>query len=152
MLQELLTAVNALHPPCGNCGENRSARITMTREISRHRRDDAHLRALRLLDRNPHASRRELASELGISLGAAQNCFAKLLELGAIARVRDARALTRRRQAYALTPLGKEQKASLATAFICRSLTEQNALAAELEDIRREIGASNSGDAEGDHR
>ncbi len=41
--------------------------------------DEAQLRLLRLLERNPQASQRDLAAELGISLGKTNYCLRALV-------------------------------------------------------------------------
>ena len=41
--------------------------------------NETHLRVLRLLQANPHMTQRELADELGVSLGKVNYCMRELL-------------------------------------------------------------------------
>ena len=47
-------------------------------------REDVHFRVLRLLERRPDASQREIAEELGVSLGAVNFCVKALIDKGHI--------------------------------------------------------------------
>ncbi|MDP1716687.1 MAG: winged helix-turn-helix transcriptional regulator, partial [Burkholderiales bacterium] len=44
--------------------------------------DESHYRLLKLLEVQPHLSQRELARELGVSLGKINYCLAALIEKG----------------------------------------------------------------------
>jgi len=46
--------------------------------------EDAHLKVLRLLEKNPQMTQRELAQSLGVSLGKANFCIQALLQKGLI--------------------------------------------------------------------
>jgi serine/threonine protein phosphatase 1 len=56
----------------------------MTRERSADRHEDIHFRILRMLEKNPKASQREIAEELGVSLGGVNYCLNALVEKGLI--------------------------------------------------------------------
>ncbi|WP_425321296.1 winged helix-turn-helix transcriptional regulator [Erythrobacter ramosus] len=73
---------------------------------TKHARDDARLRALGLIDANPQISRRELARELGKSLGATHYLLRAPTEAG---MVRLGRFGASRRKG--ITPMCSPQRA-----------------------------------------
>lgn len=101
--------------------------------------DEAQLRLLRLLERNPQASQRALAAELGISLGKTNYCLRALVERGLV-KARNFRD-SRNKQAYAyfLTPRGIEEKARVTVRFLARKQREYVALKAEIDELTREV-------------
>ena len=56
----------------------------MSREKDANRREDIHFRILRMLEKNPQASQREIAEELGVSLGGVNYCLNALIQKGHI--------------------------------------------------------------------
>jgi len=54
----------------------------MISERNANRREDIHFRILRMLEKNPQASQREIAEELGASLGGVNYCLNALIEKG----------------------------------------------------------------------
>ena len=74
---------------------------------------EIHLRVLRLLEANPHLTQRELADELGISLGKANYCLKALLVKGLIKMQNFSHARNKLSYAYLLTPSGIAAKARL---------------------------------------
>ncbi len=101
--------------------------------------DEAQLRLLRLLERNPQASQRDLAAELGISLGKTNYCLRALVERGLV-KARSFRN-SRNKQAYVyrLTSRGLEEKARVTLRFLARKQREYAALKAEIEELKREV-------------
>lgn len=100
---------------------------------------DAHFRVLRLLERNPELSQRDVAEALGVSLGAANYVLRALVEKGQI-KIKNFRAADNKlRYAYILTPSGIEAKARLALGFLRRKYAEYAALKAEIEGLEAEL-------------
>ncbi len=103
--------------------------------------DDAtRYQLLRLLNERPHISQRELASQLGISLGKTNYCLKALIakgwvKAGNFRRNPDKRAT----YAYLLTPSGIEEKARVTVSFLQRKMAEFDALRAEIEHLRVEV-------------
>lgn len=94
---------------------------------------------LRLLEGNPHLSQREIAAELGVSLGGTNYCLRALIQKGQV-KVRNFRAADNKlRYAYVLTPRGLEEKARLAGRFLRRKRAEYHALKAEIESLQAEM-------------
>src|SRR5579859_3691680 len=89
-------------------------------------------RLLKYLDEHPDATQRQLARELGISVGKANYCVRALVEKGWV-KVRNFRH-TKRKSAYGyiLTPRGIKEKIDVTHAFLTRKV-------AEYDVIRREI-------------
>ena len=101
--------------------------------------DDARFRIMRLIDANPGISQRQLARNLGASLGGINYSLAALIDHGwlKMCRFRDAEA--KLCYAYALTPAGLAEKARLSRGFVTRKLAECEALRAEIESVEREF-------------
>jgi EPS-associated MarR family transcriptional regulator len=98
-------------------------------------------RLLRVLARHPRASQRELAHELNLSLGKTHYCLRALIERGWV-EAGDLRAGGgTQRYTYRPTPSGLAEKARIAHRFLQRTVAEYEALAEEIETLRREIDA-----------
>ncbi len=99
---------------------------------------DAQFRILRLLGARPAASQREIASELGVSLGLVNFCLRALADKGCL-KVANFRASgTKLRYAYLLTPEGLQEKARLTSVFLQRKVSEYEALKAEIAALQAE--------------
>ena len=86
--------------------------------------DSLFLSILRLLQASPTRTQRELAQELGMSLGKANYLLRQLLGKGFV-KVRNFRNSTnKRRYAYFLTPDGIAAKAELTRRFLARKIEE----------------------------
>lgn len=102
-------------------------------------RADVRFRVMRALEQDPRMSQRDLARELGISLGGVNYCLKALIAKGAI-KVENFRASDRkRRYAYILTPEGMTEKARMTGSFLQRKMREYEALKAEIEGLRKEM-------------
>lgn len=103
-------------------------------------REDARLRALRLIASRPQITQRELAGELGISLGATHYMLRALTETGLIKLARFSQSKNKQGYAYVLTPQGLAEKALVGARFLERKRAEYEALRAEIEDLSAELG------------
>jgi EPS-associated MarR family transcriptional regulator len=90
------------------------------------------LQVLRALQDKPDMTQRELAQQLGVSLGRVNYCIKALVDKGYVKVGNFAASNNKLRYAYILTPSGVAEKASLTTAFIARKLSEYHALRAEI--------------------
>ncbi|MDP3517071.1 MAG: MarR family EPS-associated transcriptional regulator [Pseudohongiella sp.] len=104
--------------------------------------DDARYKILKKLENNPDISQRQLAEELGISLGKINFCLQALIEKGLIKAKNFSQSQKKTRYLYVLTPAGIENKAVLTKRFLKRKIAEYEALHAEIEEIRRELGSA----------
>lgn len=104
-----------------------------------HQREDVHFRVLRLLESRPDASQREIAEELGVSLGAINFCVKALIGKGHIKLANFKASKNKLGYVYVLTPEGIAHRAGLAVRFIERKMAEYDAIRTELEQLQDEF-------------
>jgi len=73
--------------------------------------DEYRYRILKLLESNPAASQRDIARELGVSLGRVNFCLQALIEKGLIKANNFRNSTTKQTYLYLLTPKGMQEKA-----------------------------------------
>src|SRR5580704_7229624 len=100
--------------------------------------DEVRYKLLTLLGSNPRLSQREVAQELGISLGKVNYCLQSLMKKGWIKASNFKNSRNKIAYMYLLTPRGIEEKAGITARFLQRKLREHAALTAEIEQIRNE--------------
>jgi EPS-associated MarR family transcriptional regulator len=100
--------------------------------------DERHYKLMRLLEANPEMSQRDLARELGISLGKVNYCLRALIKKGWIKANNFTNSQNKAAYMYLLTPRGIEQKASLTIRFLQVKIREYEALRYEIRQMRRE--------------
>jgi len=101
--------------------------------------EDTHFRLLKLLQAKPDLSQRDLARELGTSLGKVNYCLNALIDKGLV-KVRNFRNSNNKlAYAYLLTPRGIESKATIAVQFLKRKMAEYESLKVEIEQLQREV-------------
>lgn len=100
--------------------------------------DSSDLGVLRLLDESPSRSQREVAHELGMSLGKANYVLRALLGKGFVKVQNFRNSQNKRGYAYLLTPEGVAAKAELTKAFLERKTQEYDALRLEIERLKAE--------------
>ncbi|HEX5055927.1 MAG TPA: MarR family EPS-associated transcriptional regulator [Gammaproteobacteria bacterium] len=101
--------------------------------------EDVHYRLLRLLEQAPQLSQREIAEQLGISLGKVNYCVRALIDRGWVKMGNFYRSRNKQAYLYKLTPRGLMQKAAMAVRFLKRKEAEHQALLGEIELLRREV-------------
>ena len=101
---------------------------------------DRELSALRLLDANPDMTQRQLASALGVSVGAANYCLKALVEKGWVKLENFQSNPNKLGYLYLLTPAGVAAKTQLTARFLKRKLQEYDDLKAEIETLKAEVG------------
>lgn len=105
---------------------------------------EQHLKVLRLLQDNPDITQRQMASELGISLGGLNYCLKALVAKGWVKMDNFNRSPNKMKYSYLLTPRGVKAKGTLTARFLKRKLAEYEALKGEIEALRTEVGKSGS--------
>ncbi len=100
---------------------------------------EIHLKLLRLLAANPQVSQRELAEHLGVSLGKANYCLRALVEAGLVKARNFKNSANKRAYLYLLTPKGLRAKGQIGVRFLQRKIEENEALNAEIEELRQEL-------------
>jgi EPS-associated MarR family transcriptional regulator len=101
--------------------------------------DEVRYKLLKLLKPNPALSQREVARELGISLGKVNYCLKALVEKGWIKAANFKNSRNKSAYMYLLTPRGIEAKAKLTAEFLRYKLREHEALTDEIAQIRDEV-------------
>ena len=101
--------------------------------------NETHLHLLRLLQRQPNLSQRQLAQTLGISLGKTNYCLRALIEKGWVKTDNFTRSRNKAAYLYLLTPRGLSGKARLTLRFLRRKEAEHEALMQEIADLRQQV-------------
>ena len=100
---------------------------------------ETNLKLLRHLEENPDVTQRELAKELGVSLGKANYCLKALINKGQIKAKNFKNNANKRAYLYVLTPKGIEAKARISMRFLQRKMEEYEALRQEIEQLKTEL-------------
>ena len=107
--------------------------------------EDARYYILRKLETQPEITQRQLAQELGISLGKVNYCLQALVEKGMVKARNFQCSSNKKSYLYVLTPAGLESKASLTKRFLKRKMTEYEALRQEIEALQRDMDQAEQG-------
>lgn len=102
--------------------------------------EDTYFRVMRLLQENPDLTQRELAEKLGISVGGLNYCLKALIEKGLVKMKNFSNAKNKFGYVYVLTPQGLRMRAQLTSSFLRRKMQEYEALKAEIEVLKAELG------------
>ena len=105
--------------------------------------DEYRYRILKLLETNPTASQRDIARELGVSLGRVNFCLQALMEKGLVKVNNFRNNESKRAYLYYLTPKGMKEKAKVTVRFLKVKLDEYESLKREVADLQRETGKLN---------
>lgn len=94
---------------------------------------------LKLLESNPKINQRELAEELGISLGKANYCLKAIIERGWVKAGNFRKNPNKKAYAYYLTAKGIEEKAKVTLQFLKFKQNEYETLQIEIDELRKEV-------------
>ena len=94
-----------------------------------------HFEVLRKIKSNPNSSQRELANELGFSLGKLNYCLKALKDKGLIKIGNFKRNPNKLGYAYILTPKGISTKTKLTLNFMKKKMQEYDELKKEIEEL-----------------
>lgn len=100
--------------------------------------DEYRYKILKRLEANPEISQRELAGELGISLGRVNFCVQALIEKGLVKAKNFRNSKNKKGYAYLLTPRGIEEKAKITVQFLKIKVAEHEELKKEIKNLRQE--------------
>ena len=103
--------------------------------------EDTHFRLLRLLETHSELSQRDLARELGTSLGKVNYCLNALIDKGLVKARNFKNSRNKLAYAYLLTPRAIDRKAAITLDFLKRKMAEYETLKAEIAHLQREVGA-----------
>lgn len=107
--------------------------------------DEFRYRILKRLEANPELSQRDLARELGVSVGKINYGMRALLDLGLIKANNFVNSRNKQGYIYVLTPKGIQAKARTAVRYFKQKLAEYEALQKELEELRVEVAQPGRG-------
>ena len=103
--------------------------------------EDTHFRIMRILQENPDLTQRELAENLGMSVGGLNYCLNALIDKGLVKMQNFSKSKNKFKYVYLLTPMGITEKVALTTRFISRKMEEYEALKLEIEALKSEAKA-----------
>jgi EPS-associated MarR family transcriptional regulator len=101
--------------------------------------DEYRAKILKKLEEDPRISQRDLARDLGISLGRANFCLRALMEKGLIKANNFKNNRNKKAYMYYLTPRGMAEKARATASFLERKVAEYEALQREIDSLRRDL-------------
>ena len=101
--------------------------------------DEYRYKILKLVETKPEVSQRELARELGISLGKANFCLKALIEVGLLKATNFRNSKNKLAYMYLLTPNGIEQKTKVTLSFLKNKMDEYAALDLEIKVLSSEV-------------
>lgn len=107
---------------------------------NKHKADEVALRLMRLLQASPDLSQRELAEQMGISLGGLNYCLKALIDKGFVKMANFQNSQNKLKYVYLLTPQGIAEKVALTSRFLKRKIEEYETLKAEIEVLKLEAG------------
>jgi len=100
---------------------------------------EAELKVLRAIGKNPHISQRELAKEIGVSLGKVNYCLKALIEKGWVKASNFKNSKSKAAYAYVMTPRGIKERAEMTRHFLNKKVAEYALLQVEIEQLRAEF-------------
>lgn len=101
--------------------------------------DEIHYKILNSLQENPQVSQRDLAKELGVSLGKANYCLRALIEKGWVKARNFQESANKKAYVYLLTPKGIEEKARVTMRFLKYKMQEYETLKREISKMHQEL-------------
>jgi len=103
---------------------------------------ELHYRLLRVIEQQPEISQRDLAQELGLSLGKVNYCLKAFVARGLVKVGNFRRTDNKLAYTYLLTPKGFEEKARVTLRFFRRIEAEYETLKHEVERYeQRKVGS-----------
>ncbi len=96
-------------------------------------------RALKILEQQPDLTQRQLAKELGVSLGKAHYLVKSLIDVGWVKFDNFQRSDNKWGYSYLLTPMGFVEKAAITARFLVRKQREHTQLQEEIAQLQEEV-------------
>ncbi len=103
---------------------------------------ETHLKVLRQIEANPEITQRELAQQLGVSLGKVNYCLKALIDRGWVKANNFKNSNNKSAYAYLLTPAGLEEKAKITVRFLKQRLGEYEQIKREIAELEAEVNGS----------
>ena len=96
-------------------------------------------RALKILEQQPDLTQRQLAEELGVSLGKTHYLVKSLIDVGWVKLDNFQKSNSKWGYAYLLTPMGIVEKAAITARFLVRKKREHTQLQEEIIQLQEEV-------------
>jgi EPS-associated MarR family transcriptional regulator len=96
-------------------------------------------RLLKILSQQSSLTQRDMAQQMGISLGKVNYCLSELAKRGLIDVIRFKSAKNKIPYTYALTPRGMKEKARLTVKFLKRKVSEFEEIQRQIAELSREV-------------
>ena len=106
--------------------------------------DEDRYRILRLIERNPAVSQRDVARDLGMSLGKANYCVRALIDKGILEATSFYNSRNKRAYSYVLTAHGLSEKAKITLRFLKRKMQEYEILQDEIQELMEQARQLNA--------
>lgn len=103
--------------------------------------EEVRYRLMHRLAENPAITQRELAQEMGVSVGKINYCLRALIEKGHVKLGNFRRNPDKRHYAYLLTPAGLEAKTRATVQFLRRKRSEYESIRAQIAALQDELAA-----------
>ena len=100
---------------------------------------ETYLKILKHIESNPHISQRQLAQELGVSVGKINYCVQALMTKGLVKAGNFKRSAHKMSYLYLLTPKGIEEKTRLTASFLKRKIAEHEKITQEIKQLKRDV-------------
>lgn len=96
-------------------------------------------KVLKWLEHNPKITQRQLAKELGVSLGKTHYLIKSLIQMGWVKLENFRLSDNKMGYMYLLTPAGINEKANITKRFLARKENEYQQLKHEIEQLKSEV-------------
>lgn len=101
--------------------------------------DEYRYKILKLVEANPEISQRELASQLGVSLGKANFCLKALVNVGLLKVSNFRNSNNKLAYMYLLTPSAIEQRATITKQFLKLKMDEYEHLCLVIKELQQDV-------------
>jgi MarR family transcriptional regulator, temperature-dependent positive regulator of motility len=101
--------------------------------------DENTLKVLKILERHPELTQRELSAKLGVSLGKTHYLLKSVVDVGLVKLDNFQRSNNKWGYAYLLTPKGLAERAAITVRFLARKQIEYKRLEQEIESLKSEV-------------
>ena len=100
---------------------------------------ETHYRLIKLVEQNPNMTQRQMAAEMGLSLGKFNYCLKELIKKGIVKIDRFKSSDNKAGYMYLLTSHGIEQKTKITASFLRRKLAEYEQLKHDIQELKKEV-------------
>ena len=98
--------------------------------------NETHYKVMRVLETKTEVAQRDVARELGVSLGKINYCVRALIEKGWVKAIPFKNAQQRAAYQYKLTRVGRKEKARMTLRFVAGKMREYEGLLVEIDAMQ----------------